>query len=393
MEPHRVRGSGPRRGTARSRPLSPSRAIQARIAASSSRQRASIALDRRQVPDGQLFRRPRRSRSGRRCPVAPATTTRRRARGRAWRADRADVGRIGVGESVRGPAGGGRGPGRGRSTGGRAAGRRRRGASHHPATRGYHPPMTTTSFWHGFADMHTVKDAELVFRSGDGVWLEATDGRRFLDSTAGLWYCAVGYGRQAIADAVAEQLTRLSAYSSFGAFTTEPTVQLAERLSALAPIDDAVVFFGSGGSDGVDTAAKLVRRYWDVQGQPEKRIIVVARARLPRDARLGHLAGRHPRQQGRLRRGDHRRGRHGRARRHRDRWARCSSGRGTRSRRSSASPSSGRAGCTRRNRRTGRRSSGCAGSTTSCSSPTRSSPGSVGRGRCGDRCAMTSRRT
>jgi putrescine aminotransferase len=134
--------------------------------------------------------------------------------------------------------------------------------------------MTTTSFWHGFADMHTVKDAELVFRSGDGVWLEATDGRRFLDSTAGLWYCAVGYGRQAIADAVAEQLTRLSAYSSFGAFTTEPTVQLAERLSALAPIDDAVVFFGSGGSDGVDTAAKLVRRYWDVQGQPEKRIIV-----------------------------------------------------------------------------------------------------------------------
>ena len=131
-----------------------------------------------------------------------------------------------------------------------------------------------TSFWHGFADMHLVKDAELVMRSGDGVWLESTDGRRFIDATAALWYCAVGYGRREIADAVAEQLARLPAYSSFGAYTSEPTVRFAARLAALAPIDDAVVFLGSGGSDAVDTAAKLVRRYWDVLGRPEKRIIV-----------------------------------------------------------------------------------------------------------------------
>jgi putrescine aminotransferase len=129
-------------------------------------------------------------------------------------------------------------------------------------------------FWHGFADMHLVKDAELVFRSGDGVWLEATDGRRFLDATAALWYCAVGFGRGEIADAVAAQLVRLPAYSSFGAYTTEPTIQLADRIAALAPIDDAVVFLGSGGSDAVDTAAKLARRYWDVQGRPGKRVIV-----------------------------------------------------------------------------------------------------------------------
>ena len=132
----------------------------------------------------------------------------------------------------------------------------------------------TTKFWHGFADMHLVKDAELVFRSGEGVWLESVDGRRFLDATAALWYCAVGYGRREIADAVADQLLRLPASSSFGAYTSEPTIQLAERLAALAPIHDAVVFLGSGGSDAIDTAAKLVRRYWDVVGRPEKRIIV-----------------------------------------------------------------------------------------------------------------------
>ena len=134
--------------------------------------------------------------------------------------------------------------------------------------------MASTRFWHGFADMHLVKDAELVFRSGEGVWLEAIDGRRFLDATAALWYCAVGFGRRDIADAVAEQLARLPAYSSFGAYTTEPTLVLADRLAALAPIDDAVVFLASGGSDAVDTSAKLARRYWDVQGRPEKRVIV-----------------------------------------------------------------------------------------------------------------------
>src|SRR6185295_972529 len=124
------------------------------------------------------------------------------------------------------------------------------------------------------ADMHTTADHEVVIRSADGVWLEDTTGRRLLDATAALWYCNVGYGRGEIAAAVAEQLVKLPAYSSFGAYTSEPTIQLAERLTAMAPFPNAVVFLGSGGSDAVDTAAKLVRRYWDVVGKPEKRVIV-----------------------------------------------------------------------------------------------------------------------
>jgi adenosylmethionine-8-amino-7-oxononanoate aminotransferase len=132
----------------------------------------------------------------------------------------------------------------------------------------------TSRFWHGFADMHTTAAAEVVIRSGEGVWIEDTAGNRYLDATAALWYCNVGYGRRTIAHAVADQLVRLPAYSSFGSYTSEPTVALAERLAALAPIPNAVVFFGSGGSDAVDTAAKLVRRYWDVVGHPEKRVIV-----------------------------------------------------------------------------------------------------------------------
>jgi putrescine aminotransferase len=129
-------------------------------------------------------------------------------------------------------------------------------------------------FWHGFADMHVVKDHEVVMVSGDGCVLADTNGREYIDATAALWYCNVGYGRREIADAVAAQLTKLNAYSSFGAYTTDASLAIADRLAAMAPFPDAVVFLGSGGSDAIDTATKLVRRYWDVVGRPEKRVIV-----------------------------------------------------------------------------------------------------------------------
>ena len=133
----------------------------------------------------------------------------------------------------------------------------------------------SSRFWHGFADMHVVADREIVIASGDGIVLTDTEGRQVLDSTAALWYCNVGYGRREIADAVADQLTRLAAYSSFGAYTTDRTIELSERLAKLSPLGpDTVVFLGSGGSDAIDTAAKLARRYWDVLGRPEKRVIV-----------------------------------------------------------------------------------------------------------------------
>jgi adenosylmethionine-8-amino-7-oxononanoate aminotransferase len=123
--------------------------------------------------------------------------------------------------------------------------------------------------------MHVVANAEIVFTAGDGVMLTDTSGREVIDATAALWFCNVGFGRREIADAVADQLVRLPAYSSFGAYTTDRTLELADRLAAVSPLGpETVVFLGSGGSDAIDTAAKLARRYWDVLGRPEKRVIV-----------------------------------------------------------------------------------------------------------------------
>jgi putrescine aminotransferase len=132
----------------------------------------------------------------------------------------------------------------------------------------------STSFWHGFADMHVIKDNEVVIASGDGAVITDTNGKEYIDATAALWFCNAGYGRREIADAVAEQLAVLPAYSSFGAYTTDATLRVADRLTSLSPIPNSVVFLGSGGSDAIDTATKLARRYWDVIGKPHKTLLV-----------------------------------------------------------------------------------------------------------------------
>jgi adenosylmethionine-8-amino-7-oxononanoate aminotransferase len=133
-----------------------------------------------------------------------------------------------------------------------------------------------TAFWHPFADMAAVRRAEFVVARGEDVWVWDDAGRCYLDGTASLWHANVGHGRREIAEAIATQLGRLETYQAFGDLVTEPARLLARRLTALAPVPEAKVFFGSGGSDAVDTAAKLARAFWVESGQPE-RIHLIAR--------------------------------------------------------------------------------------------------------------------
>lgn len=131
------------------------------------------------------------------------------------------------------------------------------------------------SLWHGFADMGAVNNSgPFVITRGEGVRIYDDVGNEYLDATAGLWFTNVGHGRQEIADAVAGQLSTLAHFSNFGDYANDTLIALAERVAQMAPMADAKVMFTSGGSDAVETAVKLARRYWTEQGQPNKRIIV-----------------------------------------------------------------------------------------------------------------------
>src|SRR3954447_25671964 len=128
----------------------------------------------------------------------------------------------------------------------------------------------TTRFWHPFADMGSVSQSELLIERGEGVYVFDADGNRYLDGTASLWYANIGHGRDDVVEAVAAQMRALAAYSTFGDFGNRPANELCERLAAVAPMDGARVFLGSGGGDAIDTAAKIVRRHWVLQGHPER---------------------------------------------------------------------------------------------------------------------------
>ena len=120
--------------------------------------------------------------------------------------------------------------------------------------------------WHPFADMAAVSGHEFVLTHGEDVWIYDEAGRRYFDATASLWYANVGHGRPEIREAVTRQMMALETYAIFNDLANRPAMELADRLSALAPMDNAAVFFGSGGADAIDTAAKLARRYWALAG-------------------------------------------------------------------------------------------------------------------------------
>ncbi len=93
------------------------------------------------------------------------------------------------------------------------------------------------SFWHPFSDMAAVeRGGDFVIARGEGACVFDADGNRYLDATAGLWFTNIGHGRAELAEAAAAQMRTIAAYSSFGDYATQPTLDLAERLAGIAPV-------------------------------------------------------------------------------------------------------------------------------------------------------------
>jgi putrescine aminotransferase len=131
-----------------------------------------------------------------------------------------------------------------------------------------------TRLWHGFAAMGAIDGHEFVVSRGEGARVWDSAGREYLDASAGLWFVSVGHGRAEIADAAAAQMRKLAAHHCFFDHANEPAIELADRIVEMSPYSDGAVFFGSGGSEAVDTACKLARRYWSAQGKDNKTIII-----------------------------------------------------------------------------------------------------------------------
>jgi adenosylmethionine-8-amino-7-oxononanoate aminotransferase len=122
--------------------------------------------------------------------------------------------------------------------------------------------------------MAAVSGHELVIARAEGVRVWDESGRSYLDGAASLWYANAGHGRPEIAAAVARQLATLDAFHVFGDFANRPALELADRLTGLAPQPGSKVYLTSGGGDSIETATKLARLFHTVRGEPSRRFLL-----------------------------------------------------------------------------------------------------------------------
>jgi len=128
---------------------------------------------------------------------------------------------------------------------------------------------------HPFTDHKDLRAAgSRVITRADGPFIYDAEGNEILDGMAGLWCVNVGYGRDELAEAAYAQMKELPYYNSFFRCTTPTPILLAKKLAEIAPAGFSQVFYGSSGSEANDTALRLVRHYWALEGRPEKNLII-----------------------------------------------------------------------------------------------------------------------
>jgi L-2,4-diaminobutyrate transaminase len=113
-----------------------------------------------------------------------------------------------------------------------------------------------------------------VLKTGSGVFIEDRDGNKMLDAFAGLYCVNVGYGRQEIAEAIADQARELAYYHSYVSHGTEASITLSKMILDRAPANMSKVYFGLGGSDANETNVKLIWYYNNILDRPEKKKII-----------------------------------------------------------------------------------------------------------------------
>src|SRR6202023_365030 len=112
--------------------------------------------------------------------------------------------------------------------------------------------------------------ADLGFERGEGAWLGATNGERYLDFTSGVAVNALGHAHPHLVAAITEQVKKLWHPSNL--YGIPESERVAERLCAASFAD--VVFFGNSGAEAMECAIKMARKYQSASGRPERYRII-----------------------------------------------------------------------------------------------------------------------
>lgn len=110
-----------------------------------------------------------------------------------------------------------------------------------------------------------------ILVSGKGAFLTDINGNELLDAFAGLWCVNVGYGQESVVAAATRQMSELPYATGYFGFSSQPAIQLAEKLVEVTPASLKHVYFTLGGSDADDSAIRYITRYYNSIGKPNKK--------------------------------------------------------------------------------------------------------------------------
>ncbi len=128
---------------------------------------------------------------------------------------------------------------------------------------------------HPWTDFSTFKEeGSLIMAESEGAYVIDSEGNRYIDGIGGLWCVNIGYANEEMAQAIAEQVRRITYYSTFGHLTTPPAAELAAKLAQLTPDKLNHVFYGTGGSMSNDTAIRIIHFYFNRLGKKNKKKII-----------------------------------------------------------------------------------------------------------------------
>lgn len=128
--------------------------------------------------------------------------------------------------------------------------------------------------WMHFTRQSTMATSGVpIIVKGEGHRIWDAKGKEYFDGLAGLFVVNAGHGRQRLAEAAAKQASEL-AFFPLWSYAHPAAIELADRLADEAPGDLNRVFFSTGGGEAVETALKLAKHYWKLQGKPTKHKVI-----------------------------------------------------------------------------------------------------------------------
>jgi len=112
-----------------------------------------------------------------------------------------------------------------------------------------------------------------IIVKGSGHHIFDSRGKKYFDGLSGLFVVNAGHGRRRLAEVAAKQAEEL-AFFPLWSYAHPSAIELADRLASHAPGELNRVFFSSGGGEAVETAFKLAKYYWKLQGRPTKHKVI-----------------------------------------------------------------------------------------------------------------------